>query len=88
MDNRICIIDDGTFSINKNISTAYQLKESFNQMWKYKNIDRAKSFLLKWCDEVFESNIKSLISFAKSMIKNQKLILNYFKYRMTNAKVE
>ena len=76
------------FSINKNISTAYQLKESFNQMWKYKNIDRAKSFLLKWCDEVFESNIKPLISFAKSMIKNQKLILNYFKYRMTNAKIE
>lgn len=76
------------FSINKNISTAYQLKESFNQMWNHKNIDRAKSFLLKWCDEVFESNIKPLISFAKSMIKNQILILNYFKYRMTNAKIE
>ena len=76
------------FSINKNISTAYQLKESFNHIWKYNNIDTAKSFLLNWCDDVFESKIKPLISFAKSMMKNQKMILNYFKYRMTNGKIE
>lgn len=76
------------FRINHTLATAYELKEMLFQLWECRDVFSAQLFLHNWCQMVNESLIRPLITYAKSLLKHQKAVLNYFIYPLTNARTE
>lgn len=56
-------------SVNKRLNTAYILKESFRQLWDYKQEGWAKKFFDNWKDSLKWQRLKSYEKFAK-LIEN------------------
>ena len=67
---------------------AWQLKELFRFFWKYKYRNWAKKFFYKWYDKVISSELFHVKKVAEMIKKRLPNVLNYFNYRITNAKSE
>lgn len=73
---------------NEPLFFMYNMKELLRYFWMLSNRDLAKKFLYSWCFDALCSGIKPFIRLGMTLDKYKDQILNYFKYRITNAVVE
>jgi len=79
---------DVLLKINESLFKAHALKEQFRMFWFQLNEMEAARFFLIWYFEVRLSGIKPLIKAANTLLKYSKGLLNYFKHRISNGKIE
>jgi transposase len=68
--------------------TAWTLKENFRHFWEFRSLGRAMKFVSEWVDAVRASGLKPMIDAAATVMRHLDGILNYLKYRITNATCE
>jgi transposase len=76
------------FSVNRKLALAYELKELLYELWNLKTAEEATLFLYKWCQMAISSGIASLKKYAKKLLAHQEAVINYFRFSMTNARLE
>ena len=74
--------------LNLKINRAYLLKESFRHLWNYKTMGWAARFLKKWFWWATHSRLKPMRDFAWMLRRHEQGLLNYFRLRIDNGKVE
>jgi transposase len=62
---------------NKRLNTAYLLKESFAQLWDYKNEAWARKFFDAWCDQLKWQRLEPFEKFAKMIDQHWRGIAAY-----------
>lgn len=70
------------------LGEAYRLKELFNELWDFKDKEKATGYLAYWCDLVEESNIQPFKKAAKTIRSHWTGIINYFKSGINNGILE
>ena len=70
------------------IANAYRLKELFNELWNFKNIDEAGAFLAYWIDEVHDSGIEPFKRSANTLLAHWSGIINYANSGLNNGILE
>ena len=74
--------------LNKNLATAYILKEKLATIWNYNQIGWAKKAIDNWTIIAEESNIRGIQAFIKMLKKHEYGILNHCKHPISNGKIE
>lgn len=74
--------------INQPLFIAHTLKEQLRLLWEQASRSQAQRFLKQWCFDAFMSSTMPLIKMAKTILKLQDGILNYFPHRITSGGVE
>jgi len=74
--------------INRNLATAYILKESLRKLWDYKYARSAAKYLAKWCGWASVSGVEALRKFGRSLLRAKDEVLNYCKHRITTGRLE
>lgn len=74
--------------INKNLALAYELKEQFRIFWIRGSMKEGKKFLFHWIDMAKRSGIKPLEKVARTFLRHQEGLLNYFNHPISNGKIE
>lgn len=66
------------------------LREAFQKFWSYRSTYWAKQFFDQWIDRVNRSNLIEMKSVAKTLLRHEELIFNWFrsKERFSNGIVE
>lgn len=75
-------------TLNEALTTVYILKDYLKRLWKYKYVKRAEDFLYQWCCIAEESNIRSVVSFAKTLKKYAYGIINHCKFPIHTSRLE
>ena len=57
---------------------AYLMREDFNRFWDYTSPTWAKKFLREWCSRAARSRIEPIQKLAKTLLKHETLLLNWF----------
>jgi len=79
---------DLLFTINHKLALGYELKEMLYQLWQNHSVDDAAIFLSRWCQMAVASAITPFKKFAKSLMRHKDAVLNYFRFKFTNARLE
>ena len=58
---------------------AWQLKESFEDFWRYRHVTWARSFLEVWCSRALRSRLEPMRKVARMLRAHEELILNWFR---------
>jgi transposase len=74
--------------MNKNLHSAYLLKDALKNLWTYTSAAWAGKYLDKWIGWAKETEIEELIRFAKGLNKARDGLLSYCKHQITSAKIE
>lgn len=74
--------------INSSLFKAHALKEQFRMFWAQPTIHEAARFFLIWYWEVRLTGIKPLVKIANTLLKYGQGLINYFKHRISNGKIE
>lgn len=74
--------------LNLRTNRAYLLKETFRELWEYKEPESAKRFLKKWFWWATHSRLKPMRDFAWMLRRYEEGVLSYFKIRIDNGAVE
>ncbi|GAB4231339.1 MAG: hypothetical protein Tsb0021_09770 [Chlamydiales bacterium] len=74
--------------VNAPLLIAHTLKEQFRLFWEQSTVERASGFLVRWLWDVFESGLEPLIKVGRTLLKYAKGLVNYFKHRISNGKIE
>ncbi|MCI0409569.1 MAG: ISL3 family transposase [Acidobacteria bacterium] len=74
--------------LNLKIHRAYLLKETFQQLWRYRTRGWAKRFLAKWFWWATHSRLAPMRDFARLLRRHQDGILAWFSVPLTNAATE
>ena len=69
-------------------ASAWRFKEAFRTFFDLKNIEEGKLFLEDWYQTAIKEEIIDLTKAAKTIYTHSEGILNYLKYRVTNAAAE
>jgi transposase len=64
--------------INQPIYKAMLLKESFLQIYSYRDIEEVKAYLTNWIEEAVSSSPEAFKSLAQSFIQKMQHIINWF----------
>jgi transposase len=75
-------------SVNQPLMIAYVLKEDLRHLWRLSSLEQAQRHLHDWIAAALTSGISLLARFAKKLRRHADGILNYFNFRISNAKVE
>jgi transposase len=75
-------------ALNQNLFEAYLLKENFEEFYSCSSAKTGIEFLEQWFLRCKESGLKPMIQLAKRIKRWMDGILNYFKYKITNAVAE
>lgn len=69
---------------------AWQLKESFEDFWRYRHVTWARTFLQVWCGRAMRSRLEPMRRVARMLRAHEELILNWFRAKgeLSNAAVE
>lgn len=73
---------------NAPLLIAHTLKEQFRLFWVQTTQKKASDVLMRWIREVYESGLGSLIKVAKTLLRHARGLVNYFKHRISNGKIE
>jgi transposase len=57
---------------------AYLMRADFNRFWSYKSPTWAKKFLRDWCTRANQTDIEPMKDMAKTLLKHETLLLNWF----------
>jgi transposase len=74
--------------VNAPLLIGHALKEQFRMFWEQPTIESASSFLLRWLWDVFESGLEPLIKVGRTLLGHAQGLVNYFKHRISNGKIE
>lgn len=74
--------------INTPLLIAHTLKEQFRMFWVQPSVAEASSFLLRWLWDVYESGLEPLIKVGRTLLGHAQGLVNYFKHRISNGKIE
>jgi transposase len=76
-------------AMNKNLNTAYVLKESMRLFWTFDTREKAESNVRSWIRQAGASGIGILTNLAKTIERHIEGILNYYDHdKMTSAAIE
>ena len=73
---------------NETLYSAYLLKEQISDILDEDNVTTALDRLSHWTKNVYDSGINSMIKINKTIKKYYYGIMNYFRYKFTNAQSE
>jgi transposase len=54
------------------------MREDFNRFWTYSSATWAGKFLREWCKRANQTNIEPMQAMAKTLLKHEGLLLNWF----------
>jgi transposase len=74
--------------INAPLLVGHTLKEQFRLFWQQPTIEKASGFLVRWLWDVFESELEPLIKVGRTLLGHAQGLINYFKHRISNGKIE
>lgn len=74
--------------LNKNLATAYILKEDLAHIWNYKNKTWCKKKIDSWVAMADSTGIRGIKAFVKMLKKHEYGILNHCNYQINNGKIE
>ena len=74
--------------VNQPLYVIYSMKEQLRLFWDFENSEQAQIFLETWCKDARETGIKHLVKVADTLGAFKTTVLNYFKFRITNAVTE
>jgi len=74
--------------MNKNLHSAYILKDALKNLWTYTSDKWAGKYLDKWISWANETGIEELTRFAKGLNRARDGLLSYCKHQITSAKIE
>lgn len=58
---------------------AWELKECFHQLWKYKSLLWARTFLDYWCSRAMRSRLEPMKKVARMLRTHEELLMNWFR---------
>ena len=58
---------------------AWELKECFYQLWKYKSLLWARTFLDYWCSRAMRSRLEPMQKVARMLRTHEELLMNWFR---------
>lgn len=73
---------------NRDISTAYVLKEEFREWFGCKSPAQARTYLREWIGKVRDSGIPEFQGFLKTLRRRRRGLANYFHHRASNGLAE
>lgn len=73
---------------NRRIHRAWILKDEFEQLWDFSEIDKAKDFLLAWITTALKSRLAPIRQFVLTIRLHINRILPFVETHLTNAKAE
>ena len=73
---------------NKNLNTVYVLKDQLKRIWEYKHPAWARKALDQWCALAHASGIPALSTFARSLCRHEKGIVNHCRYPIHTGRLE
>jgi len=76
---------DELLAANREIATAYVLKEDFREWFKCRRPAEARSYLRDWIGKVNDSGIPELLKFVELLKRRRRGIRGYFRHRITNG---
>ena len=79
---------DAALKTNAPLFTAYLLKEALGLLWEQPSWAGMREFLKEWCHTAQTSGIRQMQQMAKTLIKHQQGILNWWKHRINNGRME
>ena len=74
--------------MNINLSAAYQLKEQFKAIFKYKYTACAIKSLENWAEIAMASQLEPFKRLAKSLLKQKERVCGFVKHGITSGKIE
>jgi transposase len=73
---------------NKNLNTVYVLKDQLKHIRDYKHPTWARKALDQWCALAHASGIPALSTFARSLCRHEKGIVNHCRYPIHTGRLE
>lgn len=73
---------------NQNLNTVYVLKDQLKRIWEYKHPAWARKALDQWCALAHASGIPALATFARSLCRHEKGIVNHCRYPIHTGRLE
>jgi transposase len=74
--------------VNKPIALAHAMKEQIRLFWSKGTIQEGAKFLAWWIMDAIESGIHELKKTGRTLLRNWKGLVNYFKHPISNGKTE
>ena len=71
--------------INQPIYQAMLLKESFLQIYSYRDVEEVKAYLQDWINEALSSSLEVFKILAQSFSQKMQYIINWFKKKISSA---
>lgn len=75
-------------NLNEAIATVYILKDYLKKLWQYKYPKCAEKAIEHWCSLAYESGIRAVISFAKTLKRYAYGIINHCKFPIHTSRME
>ncbi len=75
-------------ALNRDLATAYYLKEDLQQFWEQPSADAARRFLLSWYQRALASGIRLLQNFARFLLAHQHGLLAWYTYPISTGPLE
>lgn len=79
---------DSWLRVNPDMNEVYQFKEAISRFYRIRGLRRAELAFNNLLDELARSKNKTLHTLRRTLMRWKTEILNFFKYRITNARVE
>lgn len=74
--------------LNKPLATAYYLKEDLRQLWEQPHRTAARNFLTSWVSRAFDSGIRVLQQFARTLTAHAWGIYDWYRYPISTGPLE
>lgn len=74
--------------LNEPLAQAYYLKEELRMFWEHTFRWPAQLFLQSWCERAIATGLKPLRTMAKTLMRLEEGLLNYFKHRISSGPME
>ena len=75
-------------NLHPELNELYHFKESLHGLYRVKGARRAKAAFAAMTDRMAHSKLPEIKTLRKTLLKWQNEVLNYFRYRLTNARTE
>tara|TARA_A100001391_G_C5067492_1_gene277521 strand:- start:1583 stop:2215 length:633 start_codon:yes stop_codon:yes gene_type:complete len=74
--------------LNEPLATAYYLKEELRMFWRYTFRWPAQLFLRFWCERAIATGLAPLKTMAKTLMRLEEGLMNYFRHRISSGPME
>jgi len=79
---------DAALKTNAPLFAGYLLKEALGLLREQPSWEAMRAFLKEWCQTAQDSGIRQMQQVAKTLTRHQRGILNWWKHRINNGRME